>query len=105
MPRREPHRSSPEDTARYYDQTAKATGWIAPQVAFGMLYEYVEAGQSLLDLGIGTGLSSVLFRRAGLRVSGMDADPEMIEVCRWKHALTAQSGRHLGRESAMHQTR
>jgi predicted TPR repeat methyltransferase len=77
-------RSSPAETARFYDQTAQETGWLAPQVAFGLMYGYVEAGQSLLDLGIGTGLSSVLFRKAGLRVVGMDADTEMLDACRGK---------------------
>ena len=37
-----------------------------------------------LDIGIGTGLGSVLFRKAGLIVHGMDNDPAMIEACRSK---------------------
>lgn len=68
----------------YYDDMAAATGWLGPQVAFGLMYEHVEPGQTMLDLGIGTGLSSVLFRKAGLRVFGLDADPEMLAICRRK---------------------
>jgi ubiquinone/menaquinone biosynthesis C-methylase UbiE len=49
-----------------------------------MCYEYIEAGDSLLDLGIGTGLSSVLFARAGLNVTGLDESSEMLKECRKK---------------------
>jgi predicted TPR repeat methyltransferase len=44
----------------------------------------VEPGQSLLDLGIGTGLASMPFRKAGLCVHGMDISQEMLDACRWK---------------------
>jgi len=51
---------------------------------FGLSYEYVRAGDSLLDLGIGTGLGSRLFARAGLAVSGVDGSAAMLEGCRAK---------------------
>jgi predicted TPR repeat methyltransferase len=70
--------------AEAYDREARATGWLGPQVALGMLYEYLLPAQSLLDLGIGTGLASVLFRKAGLKVTGLDIDQQMLDVCRWK---------------------
>ncbi len=73
-----------EALARFYDDTAAATGWLGPQVAFDLMRDHLKPGQTLLDLGIGTGLSSALFREAGLRVHGLDADPEMLAVCRWK---------------------
>ena len=83
-------------TAEAYDGEAEATGWYGPEVAFGLAYKYVRPGQSILDLGIGTGLAAVLFRQAGLRVHGMDLAPEMLEACRGKgftdlvlHDLTA----------------
>jgi len=71
-------------TAEAYDSEARATGYLGPEVAFGLMYEYVMPGQSLLDLGIGTGLSSVLFRKAGLRVYGVDGSREMLDACLWK---------------------
>jgi predicted TPR repeat methyltransferase len=67
-----------------YDDEAEACGWFGPEVAFGLTYKYVQAGQSILDIGIGTGLGSVLFQKAGLEVYGMDISQEMLEVCRSK---------------------
>ena len=49
-----------------------------------MAYEYVQPGESILDIGIGTGLSSVLFNKAGLEVYGIDSSGEMLSVCREK---------------------
>lgn len=65
-----------------YDEEAEATGWFGPEVIFGLAYRYVQPGQSILDIGIGTGLGSVLFRKAGLEVHGMDISPQMLDACR-----------------------
>ena len=65
-----------------YAAEAEATGWFGPEILFGLAYKYVRAGQSILDIGIGTGLSSALFRQAGLHVRGMDLSPEMLAACR-----------------------
>jgi predicted TPR repeat methyltransferase len=65
-----------------YDKEAEATGWYGPEVAFGLTYAYVHPGQSILDIGIGTGLGSVLFHKAGLKVHGMDISPKMLDECR-----------------------
>ncbi len=67
-----------------YDEEAEATGWYGPEVAFGLAFKYLRPGQSILDLGIGTGLAAVLFRQAGLKVYGMDVAPEMLDACRGK---------------------
>lgn len=67
-----------------YDREAEATGWFGPEIVFGLMYSFVEPGQRLLDIGIGTGLSSALFQKAGLDVTGIDLAPEMLEVCRGK---------------------
>jgi len=71
-------------TAEAYDAEARATGYLGSEVALGMVYEYILPGQSVLDMGIGTGLASVLFRKAGLRVHGLDISREMLDACRWK---------------------
>jgi len=70
--------------ADYYDQEAEATAWHGPAAVFGLMYPYIQAGQSLLDIGIGTGLGSVLFARAGLRVFGMDNSSAMLDGARSK---------------------
>lgn len=67
-----------------YDDEAEATGWYGPEAAFGLTYTYVQPGQSILDIGIGTGLGSALFLKAGLEVYGMDISREMLDACRSK---------------------
>jgi predicted TPR repeat methyltransferase len=83
-PSEEQDSMSAKAAAEFYDSEARATGWLGPEVAFGLVYEYVRPGQSILDLGIGTGLASILFRKAGLKVHGMDVSQEMLDACRWK---------------------
>jgi len=68
-----------------YDSSKEAQGWRGPEVVFGLMYAYVNSGESILDIGIGTGLGSVLFHKAGLSVYGMDMSAEMLDVCRKKH--------------------
>jgi predicted TPR repeat methyltransferase len=67
-----------------YDEEAKATGWLGPEVALRLTHEYVRPGQSILDIGIGTALGSIPFRNAGLEVYGMDVSQEMLDACRSK---------------------
>ena len=75
-------RSSP--LARDYDRKAEEYDWRGPEVVFGLTYAFTQPGESVLDLGIGTGLGSVLFHKAGLHVHGMDISPEMLKACREK---------------------
>jgi ubiquinone/menaquinone biosynthesis C-methylase UbiE len=85
---------APNDTTRSesfadsYDRKAEGCNWRGPEVAFGLLYEFVSAGESILDIGIGTGLSSTLFHKAGLRVFGIDRSAEMLDTCRQKGFAT-----------------
>ena len=67
-----------------YDEGAEASRWFGPEVAFGLTYKYIQPEQSLLDIGIGTGLGSVLFRKAGLNVFGMDVSQDMLDACKSK---------------------
>jgi predicted TPR repeat methyltransferase len=72
------------DASINYDAEAEATGWYGPEVAFGITYRLIRPGQSVLDIGIGTGLGSVLFDQAGLIVHGMDSSKQMLDACREK---------------------
>jgi predicted TPR repeat methyltransferase len=72
------------DSAKGYDAQAQATNWRGPEVVFGLTYEFVSAGETLLDLGIGSGLSSIPFHKAGLQIYGLDGSSEVLEVCRAK---------------------
>jgi ubiquinone/menaquinone biosynthesis C-methylase UbiE len=67
-----------------YDEEAEATGWYGPEIAFGLSYAHVQPGQSMLDIGIGTGLGSILFLKAGLEIHGMDISSQMLDACRRK---------------------
>ena len=71
-------------TVAVYDKQAEVSGWFGPEVVFGLAYTHVHPGQTILDIGIGTGLGSVLFRKAGLKIHGMDISPEMLDTCRRK---------------------
>jgi len=73
-----------------YAEEAEATGWFGPEVVFGLSYTYLQPDQTMLDIGIGTGLSSDLFRKAGLRVYGIDISPQMLDACRSKGLETVK---------------
>jgi SAM-dependent methyltransferase len=66
-----------------YDALARSHYW-HPEALFGLVYAYLKPEERLLDVGIGTGLASEPFAKAGLRVYGLDADPDVLAVCRAK---------------------
>lgn len=72
-----------ESAARYDEQAAEQC-WHGHELLFGLMFEFAEPGDSLLDVGVGTGLSSLLFHKAGLRVSGFDRSRDMLAVCESK---------------------
>jgi ubiquinone/menaquinone biosynthesis C-methylase UbiE len=78
------HIKSHESFAQGYDQQVKDYNSYGHEVLFGMCYEFVNPGDSLLDLGIGTGLSSVHFATAGLAITGLDGSAEMLNECKKK---------------------
>lgn len=49
-----------------------------------MIFEYLKAKDKILDIGIGTGLSTAGFHTLGLEVYGLDYSGEMLEACRQK---------------------
>jgi predicted TPR repeat methyltransferase len=78
----------PPSQVDIYDEEAEATGWLGPQVVFGMAFEFIERGESLLDIGIGTGLGAAPFARAGLAIHGMDRSQQMLTACHAKGFAT-----------------
>ena len=81
------------DEEEQYDEVALATGWQGPAQVFRLASRSIEPGQTLLDIGIGTGLGSERFALAGLDVYGMDISDDMLEICR-KKRFTARLVRH-----------
>ena len=72
------------DDAARYDQQYAEHGCHGHEVLFGLMYEFIKPNETLLDIGIGTGISSFLFHRAGLQISGLDFSKEMLDVCESK---------------------
>jgi ubiquinone/menaquinone biosynthesis C-methylase UbiE len=70
--------------AAVYDDMAVRSNNHFGEVIFGMSYEYIAPGGLLLDIGIGTGLSSCLFAKAGLEITGLDESRKMLDVCKQK---------------------
>jgi predicted TPR repeat methyltransferase len=67
-----------------YDAKSEEMGWHVPGVVFGLMYMHLYPRQTLLDIGIGTGLGSLRFHKAGLEIHGLDNSPSMLECCREK---------------------
>ncbi|MFW5709864.1 MAG: class I SAM-dependent DNA methyltransferase [Bacteroidota bacterium] len=70
--------------ARDYENYLSTRNWHGPIAMFEMMVKYLREGQKLLDIGIGTGLSSILFHEAGLDIYGIDGSNEMLKICSGK---------------------
>ncbi len=79
--------------AATYDLQAKQYNSYGPEALFGMCYQYIKPKDNLLDLGIGTGLSSVNFAKAGLNIFGFDESLEMLKECQ-KKGFTSELKQH-----------
>jgi ubiquinone/menaquinone biosynthesis C-methylase UbiE len=73
-----------EKYARRYDEGAADQGYCGPEVLFGLMFEYLEEADPLLDIAIGTGLGARLFMLAGASVYGIDGSAEMLKICEEK---------------------
>jgi predicted TPR repeat methyltransferase len=71
--------------AKDYDQYINDRCWIGPDIVYSLLESSISKDQDLLDIGIGTGLCSIKFRKAGLKVFGIDGSQEMLKACRKKN--------------------
>jgi len=69
------------EDATLYEQQVMERCWHGHEILFGLMYEFVNPKETLLDIGIGTGLSSLLFHKAGLQISGFDSSQEMLAGC------------------------
>lgn len=76
--------SAHNEEAKNYDSQVKEYDSYGHDVIFGMCFEFVKSNEKLLDLGIGTGLASINFSKIGLKIYGIDASQEMLNVCKSK---------------------
>jgi len=70
--------------AEEYDSLSRQFESHTSEIIFGMVFEYINSGEKLLDIGIGTGLSSFLFKKVDLKIYGLDNSEEMLKICRQK---------------------
>jgi ubiquinone/menaquinone biosynthesis C-methylase UbiE len=73
-----------ERSASCYDDMSRQVENHAHEVMFGLAFEYTKPGETILDIGIGTGLSSFLFNKAGLKTYGIDGSKGMLDICKKK---------------------
>jgi len=73
-----------DQEAAQYDQQVREYRSHVHDVLFGLAFEYVKSRDTLLDLGIGTGLASWPFAKTGPKVYGLDGSVEMLKVCETK---------------------
>ena len=70
------HLEAANGYAGEYDKAGKERSWHGPEIIFGLMYDYIAPGESLLDIGIGTGLDAAIFKKAGLQVYGIDGSED-----------------------------
>ena len=73
-----------DQEAENYDKQVREYQSYTHDALFGMSFEYVKTEDCMLDLGIGTGLASQGFAKAGLEIYGCDGSSEMLKVCESK---------------------
>lgn len=73
-----------DQLASEYDRlwTRSAVGHLQREAVWRHMGELFKPGQSVLDLGCGTGEDALRLMQAGLRVHAIDASPEMVRVAR-----------------------
>jgi len=74
-----------DNLAKDYDEYVKQRSWIGPDVIYNTLKPFITRAQKLLDIGIGTGLSSIQFHKSGVKVYGLDGSQEMLKECAKKN--------------------
>jgi predicted TPR repeat methyltransferase len=67
-----------------YDNLARENEWYGNELCFGLMYEFLEPGQALLDMGIGPGIGSRLYKQAGMTIHGLDIREDMLAECKRK---------------------
>lgn len=71
--------------AERYDPMSVKYHWYSPQIMFGLLFDLLPDDPTILDVGIGTGLSSSQFKKIGAKIVGIDGSKEMLRRCREKY--------------------
>ena len=67
-----------------YDQLLTEYEWKAPALIYDYLSQYILEDTKMLDIGVGTGISSQRFHQLGVDLYGLDNSPDMLVVCEAK---------------------
>jgi predicted TPR repeat methyltransferase len=66
-----------------YNKDMQSWQWVSPQRIFTAIRPHMHGNETILDLGIGTGLLSSLFKKhTDAYVTGIDACSKMLKKCR-----------------------
>jgi predicted TPR repeat methyltransferase len=68
------------DFASSYDDYIQKCNWVGNDILFGLMFEYIQPNRTMLDIGIGTGLSSSLFSTYGMTIYGIDGAQKMLNI-------------------------
>lgn len=73
-----------DNFAKNYDNLISENNWYGPKILFNNTNKFLNPKSKILDLGIGTGVSSVPFKNAGHFITGLDGSAQMLEQCKKK---------------------
>ena len=73
-----------KNVASDYDDLLKQYQWQAPELFYEYLSKHVRKGTKMLDVGVGTGISSQGFVQHEVELHGLDNSPDMLAICRAK---------------------
>ena len=80
--------SSVNSFAKEYESYIINSSWIGPELIFNEICNFTKKRETILDLGIGTCLSSLPFFNAGMNIIGIDGSNEMLKICTQKQLCT-----------------
>ncbi len=70
-----------DEFAANYDNSILQNNWIGPELIFNSINHLLKSNANILDLGIGTGESTLPFQKAGHSITGVDGSVKMLEEC------------------------
>ncbi len=73
-----------KNVASHYDNLSQQHKWQAPELLYKYLSKYVRKETKLLDIGVGTGISSQRFHEKQVELYGLDNSSDMLAICEAK---------------------
>lgn len=74
-----------DEFAPDYDNSILKNNWNGPEIVFNSVNGHLQPDSKILDLGIGTGESSIRFKKSGHQITGLDGSVKMLEECEKKN--------------------